>query len=153
MTAPVADPDESARRSAAVLLEHDRLAAGLGFSLVSVGPGTASMSVVITPSCCNGHGTTHGGVVFALADTAFAFAANSYGRRVVASQCSITYLRPTVPNEVLLAHATERARVGRSGIYDVSVVNADGQVVALFQGHGRSVGDLLPPEAQIPPVE
>jgi len=102
-------------------------------------PGAALLSMTITPQMTNGHGTAHGGFIFALADSAFAFACNSHGPRAVAAQCHIAYLRPVRAGERLLARAVEVAREGRSGIYDVHVA-CDGHVVAEFRGHARQVG-------------
>jgi acyl-CoA thioesterase len=88
----------------------------------------------------NGHGTVHGGLIFALADSAFAYACNSRNLRSVAAQASIVYLEPARAGDVLVAEAEERALVGRSGVYNVSVRTADGRAIAEFTGFSRSVG-------------
>jgi acyl-CoA thioesterase len=94
----------------------------------------------------NGHGICHGGYIFALADTAFAYACNTYGERVVASHCSIAFLRPGQLGERLTAVAEERARAGRSGIYDVRITRPDG--TAEFRGHSRVVASFFPDDSK-----
>jgi acyl-CoA thioesterase len=99
----------------------------------------------------NGHGICHGGFIFTLADSAFAFACNSYDQRTVAQHCAVTFLRPGTRGDTLTAHAVERSRTGRSGIYDVTVRNGQGQVVAEFRGHSRAIsGTLLAPATPVP---
>lgn len=139
MSATGLDPQAIAAQCAAAMWADDRASQALGMALDLVGPGTAQLSMTITAQMTNGHGTTHGGFIFALADSAFAFACNSHGPRAVAAQCQIAYLRPARAGERLLATAVEVAREGRSGIYDVHVA-CDGQVVAEFRGHARQVG-------------
>jgi len=114
----------------------------LGMELLEVGPGFAVMSMMVTETMTNGHGTAHGGFVFALADSAFAFACNSHDQAAVAAQCSITYLRPSKPRERLIATAREVAVSGRTGVYDVRVSCGD-KVVAEFRGHSRVIGGSL----------
>ena len=119
---------------------EDRASAGLGMSLEAVGPGTAMLSMEIGPAMVNGHGMCHGGYIFALADSAFAFACNTYGDRTVAQQASILFVRPGRLGERLVAHAIERTRAGRTGVYDIRVTGDDGSVVAEFRGQSRSTG-------------
>jgi len=107
----------------------------LGIVLDEVAPGRASMHMVVTANMVNGHGITHGGYIFLLADAAFAYACNSYGPVTVAQSAHITFLRPARVDDRLTAHAVERARQGQHGIYDVTVHRADGQVIAEFRGH------------------
>ncbi len=114
----------------------------LGIEVTDIGPGRARLEMTVTGGMLNGHGMCHGGFIFALADSAFAYACNTYGEKVVAAQCSITYLRPGNAGERLVAVAQERARVKRSGIYDVTVATADGTTIAEFRGHSRVVGTL-----------
>jgi acyl-CoA thioesterase len=95
----------------------------------------------------NGHGICHGGFIFTLADSAFAFACNSYNQNTVAQQNQITYLTPGQAGEILTATASEVSRMGRSGIYDVTVTGEDGRTVALFRGLSRTVkGQHFPEE-------
>lgn len=108
-------------------------------SLDEVGPGRAVISMPVRADMANGHGICHGGFIFTLADSAFAFACNSYNHRVVAQHNSITYLAPGHLGEQLTATAVEVSRAGRSGIYDVTVTGADGRQLALFRGHSRQI--------------
>lgn len=136
---PPAGPDALARACADAMWAHDRASQGLGMELMEVGPGRARLEMVVTQAMLNGHGVCHGGFIFALADSAFAFACNAYGGRVVAQQCGVTYLRPGKPGDRLVAVAEERVRAKRSGVYDVRVSTPDGEVVAEFRGHSRVV--------------
>ena len=128
-----------AQTSANAMWAGDAASQGLGMVIEAVGAGTARLSMAVTAAMLNGHGICHGGFVFALADSAFAYACNSHGDAAVASHCAITYLRPCPAGARLVAVATERAREGRSGLYDVAVV-ADGVAVAEFRGHSRLMG-------------
>lgn len=139
------DADAIARRCAEVLWQEDRATRGLGMELIEVGPGLATLAMTITETMTNGHGICHGGFIFALADSAFAFSCNTYDQRVVAQHCSITYIRSAQVGDRLTARALERSRTGRSGIYDISVARADGTVIAEFRGHSRTIeGRILP---------
>ena len=111
-------------------------------SLDWVRPGMARLPMPVTAAMLNGHGTCHGGFIFTLADSAFAFACNTDGAASVASHCAISFLRPVMLGERLVAEAVERYRVGRSGIYDVQVTAA-GEVVAEFRGHSRTTGGRI----------
>lgn len=135
-------PDEIARRSADAMMPDDKAPAALGIVIETVGPGEATASMVVTEAMVNGHGTCHGGYIFALADTAFAYACNSYGQRAVAQHCSISFLKPAQIGMRLTALARERHRAERSGIYDVTLT-ADGEVIAEFRGHSRTVPGTL----------
>jgi len=132
-------PQERAERSAAAMWSTDAASKWLGMSLDSVGPGTATMSFEVQDHHLNGHLICHGGYVFTLADSAFAFACNSYNAVTLAQQNSITYLSPGQPDERLTATAVEVSRAGRSGIYDVTVTGNDGRQVALFRGLSRTI--------------
>ena len=125
--------------AAAAMWAGDAASQGLGMVIEDVDTGTARLSMPVTAAMLNGHGICHGGFVFALADSAFAYACNSYGYAAVASHCAITYLRPCPAGATLTAVATEQAREGRSGLYDVAV-SAGGVVVAEFRGHSRLMG-------------
>ena len=104
------------------------------------------MAMTVTEAMVNGHGICHGGFIFALADSAFAFACNSHGERAVARHAAIDFLRPARLGETLRAEAIERARSGRSGIYDVRVTGLDGGLIAEFRGHSRLAGGpFFPP--------
>jgi acyl-CoA thioesterase len=132
-------PEERAQKSAAAMWANDRASPWLGMSLDAVGPGTATTSFTVKDHHLNGHDICHGGYIFTLADSAFAFACNSYNQIVVAQENQITYLSPGKPGERLTAVATETARTGRSGVYDVTVTGEDGRKVALFRGLSRAI--------------
>lgn len=134
------DAAELARAVSEVMWADDPASKGLGMRLEDIAPGRARFSFVVTAMMVNSHGICHGGFIFALADSAMAFAANSHGEHAVAQHCSITYVRPGRLGETLTAEAVERTRAGRSGIYDVRVSGADGTVVAEFRGHSRTIG-------------
>ena len=132
-------PEERANRSAAAMRTKDRAADWFGHEIVAVGPGTATLRMRVAEHHLNGHAICHGGVIFTLADTAFAYACNSHNRLVVAQHNTISYLAPGKPGEVLTAEAVEVSRAGRSGIYDVTVTGEDGRKVALFRGASRQI--------------
>lgn len=132
-------PEERAKRSAEAMWADDRASQAMGIEIAAVGPGTATATMMVRDDMANGHGIAHGGFMFALADTAFAFACNSYNTRVVAQHNVITYLSPGHVGEVLTATCTEVHRAGRSGVYDVTITGGDGRPVALFRGHSRQV--------------
>ena len=132
-------PQEIAEASAAAMWNDDAASRRLGMNLEHVGPGTATLSMVVTQEMSNGHGTCHGGYIFLLADSAFAFACNAHNQRAVAQHCSITYLVPGRIGERLTAEAREVSRRGRSGIYDIRITNEDGEQLAEFRGHSRTV--------------
>jgi acyl-CoA thioesterase len=117
----------------------DAASRGLGMELVEVGHGTATVRMRVAPQMLNGHSLCHGGYVFMLADTAFACACNSEGPVTLAAGADISFIAPAREGDLLVATATERARHGRSGIYDVTV-RRDGEVVAEFRGRSRTVG-------------
>ena len=132
-------PGARAAAAARVMWESDRASPGLGMVLEEAGPGLARISMRVRPDMLNGHATCHGGFIFALADSAFAFACNSDGMVSVAAQCSIAFLRPVREGEVMMADARERYHEGRSGVTDVTV-RVDGAVVAEFRGLSRTTG-------------
>ena len=135
-------PEDTARRSADAMWAGDRASRGLGMSLDAVGPGTATVSMTLTESMVNGHAIGHGGYTFTLADSAFAFACNSYNRSTVAAGAEIRFRRPTHLGDRLVASATEREREGRDGVYDVLVTVGD-EVVAVFVGRCKEIGGTL----------
>ncbi len=130
---------ELAEASAAAMWNDDSASQRLGMVLERIAPGEAVLSMTITDQMTNGHGMCHGGYMFTLADSAFAFACNSYNQRVVAQHCAVSFLNPVTKGARLTAHAREVSRRGRSGIYDVRVSDADGTVVAEFRGHSRVI--------------
>lgn len=132
-------PEERARRSAEAMWAGDAASKWVGMRLEEVGPGYARMSCEIRPEHLNGHQICHGGVIFSLADSAFAFACNSHNQHAVAQHNSISYLSPGQPGERLTAEAREVSKQGRNGITDVVVTGGDGRRVALFRGASRSL--------------
>ncbi|WP_157015979.1 hydroxyphenylacetyl-CoA thioesterase PaaI [Mesorhizobium xinjiangense] len=131
--------EEIAQKSAEAMWARDDASKWLGAALEAVGPGTATMSMGVERHHTNGHDICHGGYIFTLADSAFAFACNSYNRIVVAQHNSITFVAPGMLGDRLTAIAREVTRFGRSGIYDVSVANQDGKLIAEFRGSSRMI--------------
>jgi acyl-CoA thioesterase len=132
------DPEETARRAAEAMWAGDRASQALGMRLVEVGPGRAVLEMAVREDMVNGHAIGHGGLTFSLADSAFAFACNSYNRSTVAAACEIRFLAPTRLGDVLVAEAVERERAGRDGVYDVTVRCGD-TVVAEMVGHSKEI--------------
>jgi acyl-CoA thioesterase len=131
--------EEIALRSADAMWARDDASKWLGLSLDAVGPGTATLSLTVGKHHTNGHDICHGGFIFTLADSAFAFACNSYNRIAVAQHNSITFVAPGRLGDRLSAVAREVARFGRSGIYDVTVTDAAGRLIASFRGNSRTL--------------
>jgi acyl-CoA thioesterase len=132
-------PEEIARRSAEAMWARDDASKWLGMTLDAVGPGTATLSMTVVKHHTNGHDICHGGFIFALADSAFAFACNSYNQTVVAQHNTISFHRPGRLGDRLTAAATEVARNGRSGLYDVAVTNQNDELIASFRGGSRTI--------------
>jgi len=128
-----------AEAAAQALSARDRASDALGMKLVEVRPGYARMQMTVREDMVNLHGTAHGGLVFALADSAFGYACNSHNKVAVASNCNIDFLRPAHLDETLTAIAVEQALIGRSGVYDVRVENSKGELVALFRGKSTQI--------------
>jgi acyl-CoA thioesterase len=134
------NPDELARRCATAMWTSDRASQALGIEISEVTPGRAVARVTVTATMVNGYAIAHGGYVFLLADTAFAFACNTYGYVTVAHGAEVTFVAPAREGDELEAVAVERQRAGRNGIYDVTVRRrASGEVVAEFRGHSRQL--------------
>jgi acyl-CoA thioesterase len=114
-----------------------------GIEIEEAREGYARIRMTVRADMLNGHGIAHGGMLFALADTAFAYACNSRNLRTVAAQASIVFLDQAREDEVLIAEAREQALVGRSGVYGVSVRTAEGRAIAEFHGFSRSLGGQL----------
>jgi acyl-CoA thioesterase len=140
------DAGEIARACADAMWAEDSASKGLGMQLISVEPGRAVLAMTITDKMVNGHNIAHGGFIFTLADSTFAFACNTYNQRTVAQHCAVTFLTAGKLGDRLIARGVERHRAGRSGIYDITVTREDGTVIAEFRGHSRTIeGTLLPP--------
>src|SRR3954447_20663355 len=140
----MSDLQSIAEASARAMYEQDRASQALGMRILEVRPGYARLAMKIRERMVNGHGICHGGLIFTLADSAFAFACNTYDRRTVAQHCAVTFIVPARLGDVLRAHSVEVSRSGRSGIYDTTVTGEGGAVVAAFRGHSRTIkGSLL----------
>jgi acyl-CoA thioesterase len=144
----VSEPEAEslARRCADVMWRDDLASRGLGMVLSEVAPGRATLSMTVREDMTNGHGTAHGGFIFTLADSAFAFACNSYNERTVAQACDIVFAAPARAGDTLVAEAVERHRFGRNGLYDIRVRCGD-RVVAEFRGRSRAIGGALVDDA------
>jgi len=140
------DANVLARAVADQLRSRDRAIAALGYKILEVRPGFARVGMVVRTDMLNGHDIIHGGLVFALADTALAYAANSHDTLSVTQQASIIFLSPAKEGESLIAEAVERAVVGRSGVYDVSVNSADGRAIATLHGLTRGTSQSVIPK-------
>ena len=136
-------PQDRATKSSDALWEGDHAARWLGVSIVSVGEGASTLSLTVAPHHCNGHGMCHGGITFALADTAFAYACNSRNQATVAQHNTISFIAPGQVGDVLTATAHEVSLTGRSGIYDIRVTNQDGKTIAEMRGMSRAIKGQL----------
>ena len=134
-----ADAQALAERVAAGMYARDNASQGLGIRIARVAPGFAELSMVVRADMVNGHAITHGGLVFTLADSAFAYACNSYNVNTVAAGCAIEFLAPSREGDVLTATAREHTLVGRNGIYDIDVKNQNGETIALFRGKSTRI--------------
>lgn len=123
---------------------RDRAANALGIKIESVGPGVSHLSMPVRGDMVNGHHICHGGLIFSLADTAFAYACNSYNKNTVASACHIDFLAPAKEGETLEAEAVEQSAAGRTGVYDITVRNNHGKTIALFRGKSYRInGEVI----------
>ena len=139
-------PDELARACADAMWEEDNASQDLGMEILRIGPGEAVLTMTIQKHMVNGHGIAHGGFIFLLADSAFAFACNSRNERTVAAQCDIAFIRPGRLGDRMVASAREISKTGRSGIYDVRVA-VDDATIAELRGHSRTIGGEWIPTA------
>jgi acyl-CoA thioesterase len=140
----VADPQALAEAAAEVMYARDRASQSLGIKLVEIRPGFARMTMPVRADMLNGHHTCHGGFIYTLADSAFAFACNSYNQNTVASGCMIDYLAPGFEGDLLDAQAVEQSRSGRTGVYDITITNQDGKRIALFRGKSYQIkGEVI----------
>ena len=128
-----------AQDAAKAMWSRDHVAQAMQMALAEVRPGYARLTMAIRQDMVNGHAICHGGMVFTLADTAFAYACNSYNLNTVASACHIDFLAPSHLGETLVAEAVERAQGGRTGVYDVTVSTGAGKTVALFRGKSARI--------------
>jgi acyl-CoA thioesterase len=136
-------PKERAQKSAEAMWNNDQASAWFGMRIVEIDEGFAMLSLTVEKKHTNGHGICHGGVTFALADSAFAFACNSRNQPTVAQHNTISYTTPVKLGDVLIATAKEISLIGRNGIYDVEVTNQEGLTVAQFRGYSRAIPGTL----------
>lgn len=132
-----------AEACASTLYERDAASQAMGIRLLEVSPGSARVSMEVRADMVQGVGTCHGGYLFALADSAFAFACNTYNATTVALGCSIDYVSPARLGDRLVAHAIEQSRGSRTGNYDVRIENQQGALIALFHGKSYQVRGTL----------
>ena len=137
------DADETADKVARAMLAAEGTGIAWGVEIEEAREGYARIRMTVTAGMLNGHRTAHGGMIFALADTAFAYACNSRNLRSVAAHASIAFLDAAREGELLTAEAREQAVQGRSGVYNVSVTGEDGRAVAEFQGLSRTIGGAI----------
>lgn len=132
-------PQELAQACADSMFSRDQASQHLGMQIVSVAPGEAVLTMPVTSNMVQGHGACHGGYLFTLADSAFAFSCNTYDKATVASGCNIDYINPAFAGDLLTATAKERSRGRRTGVYDITITNQKGEVVVLFRGKSYQV--------------
>ena len=138
------DPQALAEATVQAMYPRDNASQALGMKILEIAPGRARMSMLVRSDMLNGHATCHGGFIFALADSTFAFACNSRNLNTVASGCSIEYVAPALRNDMLIAEAQERSLAGRTGVYDITVSNQDGKTIALFRGKSYRIrGEVI----------
>ena len=139
-----ADALALARDVGQAMWSRDNATNALGMQLTSIAPGAATITMPVRSDMVNGHRICHGGLIFTLADSAFAYACNSYNQNTVASACHIDFLAPAHEGDVLEATATERSASGRTGVYDIAVKVQGGKQVALFRGKSyRIKGEVI----------
>jgi acyl-CoA thioesterase len=143
----MSDPQSVAERSAHAMYTQDQASQALGMRILEVRPGYARLSMTVREDMVNGHKLCHGGVIFTLADSAFAFACNTYDSVTVASAASVEFLLPARLGDELTATAEERSRSKRTGVYDVVVRNSQGESVALFRGRSHELGGSITTES------
>lgn len=145
----IADADRFAERVARAMYAEDRASQAMGMELVEVRRGYARLAMRVRPEMTNGHGICHGGHIFTLADSAFAFACNWTNRVTVALACHITFVAPAREGDLLVAEAREVHRAGRTGVYDITVHREDGTVVAVFRGNSYATRGRIVPELPV----
>lgn len=142
-------PEQIATACSQALHANDRCAQSMGIEVLSCTPGHSTLQMTVTDEMSNGHGICHGGMIFTLADTAFAHACNSTNYNTVASGCSIDFLAAGKLGEQLTASATERSRSGKTGLYDITITNQEGLIIALFRGKSYQIrGNLISPTGE-----
>ena len=144
MTEQPSDPQALADAVTLAMWSRDRATQGLGMQILSVKPGYAMIAMPVRADMVNGHHICHGGFIFTLADSAFAFSCNSYNQNTVASSCNIDFLAPAREGDVLEAESIERSLSGRTGVYDITVRTRSGKTIALFRGKSYRInGEVI----------
>ena len=139
-----AEAQALADATAEAMYARDRAAQALGIRIVRVQPGASLLTMTVRSDMVNGHHICHGGMIFSLADTAFAYACNSYNKNTVASACHIDFLAPAKEGETLEAEAVEQSAAGRTGVYDITVRTTSGKTIALFRGKSYRInGEVI----------
>lgn len=139
MTASTLNPLELAQESARIMWAEDTATRHVGMELLDVAPGRARLCFTVRDEFTNGHGMCHGGYIFMLADSAFAFACNSHNQRAVAASAAIDFVAAAQRGDVLTADCAEQSRGGRSGLYDTRVTDQNGRLIALFRGRSATI--------------
>lgn len=140
---PTVDTLALAKAAAEVMWREDNASKWLGMKIEEVRPGYARLSMAVTANMVNGHNLCHGGLIFTLADSTFAFASNSHNQRAVAAGCAIEFLAPAFLSDVLTAEGVEQALRGRTGVYDMKVTNQKSELIALCRGKSATIKGLL----------
>ncbi len=137
------NPQALAELAGKTMYDNDPASRSLGMLLAEIRPGYARMTMPVRADMLNGHQTCHGGYIFMLADSAFAFACNSHNHNTVGAGCTIDYLAPGREGDILTAEATEQALAGKTGVYDIKVINQEGRTIALFRGKSHRVAGMV----------
>ncbi len=148
-THPDTDAQAVAEACARAMWADDRASQGLGMRIERVAPGEAVIAMTVRRDMTNGHGICHGGFMFLLADSTFAFACNSHNQRAVAASAEIHFVAPAHEGDVLTAEGVEQHLAGRSGVYDMRVTDQGGRLIALFRGKSATIRGVFvePPGA------
>lgn len=133
--------EQVAQRVGATMFGNDRASQMMGMQIAAMAPGRSRVTMTVRGDMLNGVGTCHGGFIFTLADSAFAFACNSHNELTVAAGCSIEFLLPGTEGDVLTAEAIEQTRSGRTGVYDIVVRNQRDETIAVFRGKSHTFKD------------
>ncbi len=140
---PHMTPDQLAKACSTAMHENDHAAQALGMEIVETRTGYAHLEMTVRKDMLNGHAICHGGMIFTLADTAFAHSCNSYNKVTVASGCTIDFVAPGFEGDRLKAVAQERHRKGRTGVYDITVYNQKDEALAFFRGKSHQINGVL----------
>jgi acyl-CoA thioesterase len=139
------EPSKLVKACIEAMYPNDAAAQMLGITIKANRPGHASAYMTVRADMTNGHAICHGGMLFTLADTAFAYASNNTNKNTVASGCTIEFIAPALQGDELTAVATERTRSGRTSVYDIEIFNQRDELIALFRGKGYQIrGSVIP---------